>query len=155
MLTKINYENSLEKKSTVYIDVRTPAEYEESTIPGSVNIPVFSTQERKKIGTVYKNESPAKARMLGVEILSPKIPAIIKKIKKIKFGYNYVIIFCSRGNLRSESIVKFCELAGLKVFQLEGGYKAYRHFILDELDDYQLQNQLYLKILLHFLLAFD
>lgn len=142
MISKINYEQALQKKSKIFIDVRSPAEHEESTIPGSVNIPVFSNQERKNIGTIYQKESPARARMRGVEILSPKIPSILKKIKQYKKKYNYVIIFCSRGNLRSKSVVRFCELAGFKVYQLNGGYKAYRRFILDELENYQLESKL-------------
>ena len=142
MLSKISYDQALQKNSKIFIDVRSPTEHKESTIPGAINIPVFSNKERENIGTIYQKESPARARMRGVEILSPKIPSILKKIKKYKKKFNYVIIFCSRGNLRSESIVRFCDLAGFKVYQLKGGYKAYRHFILNELENYQLKCKL-------------
>lgn len=141
-MDKITYDQSLNKNSVIYVDVRTSKEYKESTIPGAVNIPVLNNEERKIIGTLYNNESPAAAKMKGVELVSPKIPELVKKIKKLRKKYNYVIIFCSRGNLRSKSLVTFADLAGLKAFQLKGGYKAYRHFILDELQNYNLNNEL-------------
>ena len=139
-MDKITYKESLKKKSVVYVDVRTKAEYEESTIPGAINLPVLNNKERKIIGTIYNKESPATAKMKGVEYVSPKIPRLVKKIKRLRKKYNYVIIFCSRGNLRSKSLVTFSDLAGLKAFQLKGGYKAYRHYILDQLKDYKLKS---------------
>lgn len=141
-MDKITYEESLKKDSLVYVDVRTPKEYNESTIPGAINLPVLNNDEREKIGRIYHKKSPAKAKMTGVEYVSPKIPDLIKKIRDLRANYNYVVIFCSRGNLRSESIVTFTELAGLKAFQLKGGYKAYRHFILDQLENYKFKPEL-------------
>lgn len=140
-MDKITYKESLNKNSVAYVDVRTSKEYNESTIPGAINIPILSNQERKIVGTIYNNESPAAAKMKGVEFISPKIPKLVKKIKELRHKYNYVIVFCSRGNLRSKSLVTFADLAGLKAFQLKGGYKSYRHFILDQLEDYKLKNQ--------------
>ena len=140
-MDKISYKESLNKNSVVYIDVRTSKEYNESTIPGAINIPILNNKERKIVGTIYNNESPAAAKMKGVEFISPKIPNLVKKIKELRHQYNYVIIFCSRGNLRSKSLVTFADLAGLKAFQLKGGYKAYRHFILDQLENYSLNNR--------------
>ena len=40
------------------IDVRTPAEFAEDHIPGAVNLPVLSNEERVRVGTIYKQESP-------------------------------------------------------------------------------------------------
>lgn len=140
-MDKITYKESLNKNSVIYVDVRTSKEYNESTIPGAINLPILNNKERKIVGTIYNNESPGAAKMKGVEFISPKIPGLVKKIKELRQEYNYVIIFCSRGNLRSKSLVTFADLSGLKAFQLKGGYKAYRHFILDELENYKLDNQ--------------
>ncbi|MGM0438028.1 MAG: tRNA 2-selenouridine(34) synthase MnmH [Bacillota bacterium] len=140
-MDKITYKDSLNKNSVIYVDVRTSKEYNESTIPGAINLPILNNKERKTVGTIYNNKSPGAAKMKGVEFISPKIPELVKKIKELRQEYNYVIIFCSRGNLRSKSIVTFADLAGLKAFQLKDGYKAYRHFILDELENYKLQNK--------------
>jgi len=141
-MTIINYQTLLNKKSVIYVDVRTPDEFAESTIPGAVNVPIFSNKERDEVGTIYTQQSPATARLLAVDLVSPKIPKIIRKIKDLTENYQHVVIFCARGGMRSESIVTFSELAGFKVYKLEGGYKAYRNFILDQLKNYQLKNKL-------------
>ena len=140
-MDNITYTESLNKNSVIYVDVRTSKEYNESTIPGAINLPILNNKERKIVGTIYNNESPAAAKMKGVEFISPKIPELVKKIRELRQKYNYVIIFCSRGNLRSKSLVTFADLAGLKAFQLKDGYKAYRHFILNKLENYKLDNR--------------
>lgn len=138
----ITYQETLTKDSLVYVDVRSPKEFAESTIPGAVNIPVFDNEERDEIGTVYVQESPMKARMLGMELLAPKLLRLVKEIKALTDEYSYVVLFCARGGLRSESIGVITELVGVKLYKLKGGYKAYRHFILDQLEDYELQSDL-------------
>ncbi|OCL26219.1 tRNA 2-selenouridine(34) synthase MnmH [Orenia metallireducens] len=138
----ISYQKLLNKKSVIYVDVRTPTEFAESTIPGAVNIPIFTNEERSEVGTIYTQQSPAAARLLAVDLVSPKIPKIIREIKELTENYQHVIIFCARGGMRSESIATFSELAGFEVYKLEGGYKAYRNFILKELQDYQLTAKL-------------
>ncbi|HEU0282346.1 MAG TPA: rhodanese-like domain-containing protein, partial [Gallionella sp.] len=40
------------------IDVRTPAEFAEDHIPGAINCPVLSGEERIAVGTLYKQVSP-------------------------------------------------------------------------------------------------
>ena len=76
----IDYEKSLELDNSIYIDARTKEEYEEATIPGAVNIELLDFEERKLIGTIYNNQSPKKAKLKGVEIVSPKIPELIAEI---------------------------------------------------------------------------
>lgn len=142
-MRSITYQESLNLDSTLYLDVRTSAEFEEATIPGAVNIPLFNEEERAEIGRVYTKESPAQARMLGVEFAAPKLPRLLKEIKSLTQDYQNTVIFCARGGLRSESIISFCSLIGLSnIFKLEGGYKAYRRFIIDKLEDYSLNSEL-------------
>ncbi len=138
----MTYEECLKENSIIYIDVRTKKEFEESTIPGAVNIPLFSNEEHAQVGTVYTKESDAKARMLAVNLVSPKIPQMLRKIKDLSTRYEKVVIFCARGGMRSKSLITFAELAGIKTYQLTGGYKAYRHYILEELKDYKLKGKL-------------
>ena len=139
----ITYQEALKQESNLYLDVRTPSEFEEATIPGAVNIPLFTDDEREKIGKVYTQESPAQARMLGVELAAPKLPDLLKEIKSLTKDYKNTVIFCARGGLRSESVFSFAELIGLSnIFKLKGGYKSYRHFIMDKLKDYSLDSQL-------------
>lgn len=142
----IDYEESLNLKNKVYIDARTKEEYKEATIPGAVNIELLNQQERKIIGTIYKQQSPKKARLKGVELVSPKLPNLIEKVNKLSKKYYNIIIFCSRGGLRSESLAEFSRLAGIEVYRIEGGYKNYRHYIINKLENYKFKGEI---VLLH------
>lgn len=44
------------------IDVRTPAEFADDHIPGAINCPVLSDEERVQIGTLYRQVSPSRPR---------------------------------------------------------------------------------------------
>ena len=58
------------------VDVRSPAEYKKGHIPGSINIPIFTNQERAEVGTVYKQQSREEAILLGLDIVGPKLRKI-------------------------------------------------------------------------------
>lgn len=131
MLRTIEYEEVLKgfNKPYVFIDVRSPREFEEATIPGSINIPLFSDLEREEIGTVYVKESHEKAKKLGIEIVSRKLPIIYDEFRKIDESNKISIIFCARGGMRSSSIASLLEAIGMKVYKLYSGYKGYRAYI--------------------------
>lgn len=118
----------------VLIDVRTPKEYHDSTIPGAVNIPLFSNKEREKIGTVYKTESIEKAKEIGIEAGSKNLPQMYKKIEELNKKYKNLVFFCARGGFRSSVLVSLLAPLGFHVFKLDGGYKAYRKYMMVDLD---------------------
>lgn len=138
----ITYQKSLDLKNSIYIDARTKEEYQEATIPGAVNIELLDHQERKIIGTIYKQQNPKKAKLKGVELVSPKIPDLIAEVNQLAQEYDNLIIFCSRGGLRSKSLAEFSDLAGIEVHRLKDGYKGYRHYIIDKLDNYQFKGEI-------------
>ncbi|BAI81529.1 rhodanese domain protein [Deferribacter desulfuricans SSM1] len=111
------------------IDVRSPSEYLEDHIPTAVNIPLLDDNERAIVGTIYKKEGSNKAKLKGVEIVSPKIPQFINKIKKLVDNGKETVIYCWRGGDRSEAMCAFAKLAGLNVSKLAGGYKIFRKFV--------------------------
>lgn len=113
------------------IDVRSPSEYLEDKIPGSVNIPLLNDEERAIVGTSYVQTGPREARMLGVDIVSPKLPQFIRSILEVKNNRKMTIAYCWRGGLRSASTVGLVKLAGLEICRLEGGYKAFRNHVND------------------------
>ena len=61
-----------EAKGHLVLDVRSPAEYEHAHIPGAISLPLFSNEERKIVGTAYKQESREKAIKIGLDIFGPK-----------------------------------------------------------------------------------
>jgi tRNA 2-selenouridine synthase len=46
-----------QSKDALIIDVRSPSEYANGHIPGAISIPLFTDEERKVVGTAYKQES--------------------------------------------------------------------------------------------------
>ena len=115
------------------IDLRSPSEYTDGTIPGGFNIPLFSDEERILVGTIYRQNSPEEARKKGIEIVSKKLPDIFDRIEELGSQYKHLIFFCSRGGMRSGSVASFLEALGINAIKLEGGYKAYRNHVLDNL----------------------
>lgn len=122
------HEFLLNPSDALLLDVRSPAEYETGHIPGAVNIPLFTNDERAQVGTEYKQRSPEKALLLGLDIIGPKMSEIIKQVKKYKV--QDVIVHCWRGGKRSQSMAWLLGFAGFNVKYIQGGYKEYRRNIL-------------------------
>lgn len=124
-----NIENLWElQEERLVIDVRTPAEFEKGHIPGAINIPLFSNEERVVVGTAYKQVSPDEALMKGLDFVGPKMTSYIKQAK-IMSSNRKVLVHCWRGGKRSFSMGWLLGIAGFDVMTLKGGYKAYRGFI--------------------------
>ncbi|MBP7274095.1 MAG: tRNA 2-selenouridine(34) synthase MnmH [Saprospiraceae bacterium] len=116
----------------ITIDVRSPAEFERGHIPRSINLPLFSDEERALVGICYKNEGQAPAILLGLEIIGPKMANYVREAINIS-TQKKVVLYCWRGGKRSSSIAWLLQLNGFDVSVIFGGYKAYRQFILHEL----------------------
>ncbi len=108
-------------------DVRTPAEFRQGHFPGAVNIPLFSDDERALVGTIYKKKSPQKAFDEGLRITGPKMVSYVEQARTIA-RENTILLYCWRGGMRSGSLGWLFETAGMKVYLLEGGYKAFRRY---------------------------
>ncbi|MGI6704344.1 MAG: tRNA 2-selenouridine(34) synthase MnmH [Clostridia bacterium] len=117
------------------IDVRSPGEYQRGTIPGAVNIPLFDDEERALIGTLYKKEGTEEAKKRGIEVVSGKLADIYRQIGDVERQGKEMVVLCSRGGMRSGSLVQLLSSLGHRVHQLEGGYKQYRRYVLKSLDD--------------------
>lgn len=113
------------------IDVRTPAEYEHGHIPGAVNIPLFSNEERAIVGTLYKQEGKKPAMLKGMELVSPKFSDYIRQAETIS-NTGTLLVHCWRGGMRSAGMAWLFEWYGFKVFTLQNGYKSFRRMVLDE-----------------------
>lgn len=114
-------------------DVRSPCEFSSGHIPGSYSLPLFSDVERAIIGTVYKQRGHDAAVQLGLEIVGPKLGEMSKSIREVmkKFPEGACRVTCFRGGMRSRSVQWLCQFLGLTAVRLDGGYKAFRHHVLD------------------------
>ncbi len=120
------------QKELATIDVRSPSEYEESTIPGSLNIPLFSNEERAEIGTLYKQVGVEAAKQRGLEIVSAKLPEFIRRFAEVP---GRKAVFCWRGGMRSKTAATLLSLMDIHVYRLLGGYRAYRQWVIGQLEN--------------------
>ncbi|MHB1177392.1 MAG: tRNA 2-selenouridine(34) synthase MnmH [Daejeonella sp.] len=132
MIQTLDILSFLELADTVpVIDVRTPLEYEHAHIAGAHNIPIFSNEERVKVGTTYKKQGREKAILLGFDLSGPKWSGFIIDALEIAPA-KIIMIHCWRGGMRSGAMAWALNLYGFEVYLLEGGYKKYRNWVLSQ-----------------------
>ena len=117
----------------VVLDVRSPMEYARGHWPGSINLPLFSDAERADVGTTYKKEGRRSAIHLGLSLTGPKLSALASALDE-QIGNGPARIYCWRGGMRSASIAWLAGLLDLEPVILEGGYKAYRRWVLEQFE---------------------
>lgn len=129
MQSKLQVEEFLERSSNCpVIDVRSPGEYGKAHIPGAFNLPLFTDEERAKVGTTYKKKGREAAVLVGLELVGPKLQHFVKEALSLKS--DKALLYCWRGGMRSGSMGWLLEQAGIKVSLLSGGYKSYRNYLL-------------------------
>ncbi len=134
MLKTIEINNWLKDyKHLPLLDARSEGEFDWGHIPGAISFPILNNEERKLVGTCYKKEGHDPAVLLGYKLTGPKFHLYIQRAwKEIPKGP--IVVQCWRGGLRSRILGELLSTAGYQVFQLKGGYKAYRNAVLDYLN---------------------
>ncbi len=130
---KINIENFL-KLAEEYpvIDVRSPGEFNHAQIPGAYSLPLFTDEERKIVGTTYKQQSREAAIKIGLDFFGIKMKKMVEEAESLK--NKTVLVHCWRGGMRSGAIAWLLDMYGFKVYTLSGGYKAFRNWVLKQFD---------------------
>ncbi|MCL5056985.1 MAG: tRNA 2-selenouridine(34) synthase MnmH [Actinobacteria bacterium] len=141
MIKNISVEEALGIGGAVIVDVRSEGEYGDTTIPGAINVPLLNNEERARVGTVYKQVSPAAARRLGMELISPKLVEMVNTIESKAVPGKKVILFCWRGGLRSQFVSYVLDLMGFDVYRINGGYKAYRRYVNTYVNESELPHR--------------
>ena len=113
------------------VDVRSPGEFEQGHVPGAVNLPLFSNDERAQVGTAYKQQGRQHAVQLGLELVGLKLPSLAQALLELAEADKTLRLHCWRGGMRSGSMAWLASTLELPVLLLEGGYKAYRRWVLD------------------------
>ena len=117
----------------VIIDVRTPLEFAEDHIPGAVNYPVLSNEERIRVGTLHK-QSAFEAKKIGAALIARNIAAHLEQHWLDKPRNWHPLIYCWRGGQRSGAMTHILRSIGFAAERLDGGYKNYRHHVLAQLE---------------------
>jgi len=138
-ISKLTIEEFLEfAKNNVVLDVRSPAEYSHAHIPGASSFPIFTNDERKIIGTAYKQESREKAIKLGLDFFGKNLVRHVEEAEKIiaahKTATREIGVHCWRGGMRSAAMAWLLDLYGFKAYLLSGGYKSYRGWALHQFE---------------------
>lgn len=129
-VNEINVEVFLSKSiGELIVDVRAPLEFFKGHLPNAINIPLFEDSERAEIGTLYKQQGKDTAVNRGLEIVSPKMISFVDSVKKLSKDKK-VFVYCFRGGMRSNSFAWLMNTSGLDAVIMQGGYKAFRNFVL-------------------------
>lgn len=153
--------------ASLLLDVRSPGEYEHAHIPGAYSLPLFTNDERRIVGTAYKQESREKAIKIGLKYFGPKMVKMVEEVERLRAENQKlnaegerrrpegqgldgtgekdasslpIVVHCWRGGMRSAGVAWLLDLYGFEVRTIRGGYKSYRHWCLRQLSgQYQLQ----------------
>ncbi len=131
------------------LDVRSPGEYKHAHIPGAYSLPLFTDEERKIVGTTYKQQSREQAIKIGLDFFGPKMRKMVEEVESLVVSHKsgvstaiensrlmtydsrLVLIHCWRGGMRSGAVSWLLDMYGFKVYTLVGGYKKFRNYVLD------------------------
>jgi tRNA 2-selenouridine synthase len=148
-VTRISIEQFLQKTALFpVLDVRSPSEFEHAHIPGALSLPLFNDEERKVVGTAYKQQGKQPAIKIGLNYFGVKMRALVEQAEQMipltgnenlqsdwqADDAKTVLVHCWRGGMRSAGVAWLLDLYGFKVFTLEGGYKAYRQWVLAQFE---------------------
>ena len=154
-IQKITIEEFLQlAKQHPIFDVRSPGEYMHAHILNAISLPLFTDEERKMVGTAYKQQSKQDAIKIGLDYFGGKMRCMVEEaeqfcaefyetskkpndVKPLSGGLG-VLVHCWRGGMRSAGVAWLLNLYGFKVYTLAGGYKAYRKWVLAQFEkEYQ------------------
>jgi tRNA 2-selenouridine synthase len=126
---------SLERRADFdeIVDVRTPLEFAEDHVPGAINAPVLSNEERVIVGTLYVQSSAFEATRVGAAMVARNIAQHLETTFADRPRGWRPLVYCWRGGKRSESMAVWLNLMGWQARRLDGGYKTYRRSVLDAL----------------------
>lgn len=123
------------------IDVRSPAEYEEDHMPGAINLPVLSNEERARVGTIYKRQSPFLARKIGGALVFRNAARHIETTLHDHDGGWRPLVYCWRGGQRSGAFAWMLGQIGWRAGMINGGYRTYRRLVKEYLYDTALPHR--------------
>ncbi len=124
------------------IDVRSPAEFAEDHVPGAINCYVLDNAQRAEVGTLYKQVSPFEAKKLGAALISENIGHWLKTHFRDKPKDYRPLVYCWRGGQRSGALATILSRIGWETTIVEGGYKRYRQWVREKIEEIAPQLQL-------------
>ncbi len=120
---------------TPLMDVRAPVEFARGAIPGAVNRPLLSDEERHQVGISYKLDGQNAAIKLAAGLIDDtERERRLTQWKTFADAHPKGALYCFRGGLRSRIVQQWLKDVGVKLPLVDGGYKAMRRWIIDTLE---------------------
>jgi tRNA 2-selenouridine synthase len=123
---------ALLRQAAAIVDVRSPGEFARGAVFGAVNVPLFSNEERAEIGILYRHLGKAPAVQRGLAHVGGRLAEFAGRFEP--YRGRPLLVYCARGGMRSQAVAALLASLGFDVRRLEGGYKAYRNYVLGELE---------------------
>ncbi|MCP4298275.1 MAG: tRNA 2-selenouridine(34) synthase MnmH [Proteobacteria bacterium] len=140
----ITIEETWNQSDIVVLDVRSQKEFLAGSLPNAHNLPLLDNEERSVIGLLYKRCGKGAAIEKGYGILSPKLKSLQQYFLKFSRSQKFVV-YCARGGMRSNVITSLMCQLGYDSWQLVGGYKTFRNWLLKRLDSYEFHHLVVLQ----------
>lgn len=121
------------KQFDTLIDARSPAEFALDHIPGALNCPALDDEERRIVGTLYKQQGAFEARRVGGALVAANLARHLREHFADRPPGWKPLVYCWRGGMRSGSMVTWLRLVGWDAQQVAGGYKRWRQHVIDTL----------------------
>lgn len=115
------------------IDVRSPSEFAQDHVPGAINLPVLSDEERARVGTIYVQEDSFLAKKVGAALVARNAARHIEGPLAEHRGGWRPLIYCWRGGQRSGAFASILSQIGWRAETLKGGYQSYRRLVAKHL----------------------
>ena len=92
------------------LDVRSPSEYAHAHMKNAHSLPLFTDEERKVVGTAYKQQGKQPAIKLGLNYFGVKMTTIVSEVEAMLAASpdpnnKVVLVHCWRGGMRSAGVV--------------------------------------------------
>ena len=118
------------------LDVRAPAEFIKGAFPLATNLPLLNDDERRRVGSAYKQLGQQAAVELGHRLVSgsakeERLAAWQVWHEEHPRGW----LYCFRGGLRSQIVQQWLAAVGVQIARVPGGYKALRHYLLETMEE--------------------
>jgi len=112
------------------IDARSPGEFALDHLPGAVNWPALDDEERRLVGTEYKQVSAFEARKRGAVLVARNIARHLEREAPALARDWQPLVYCWRGGQRSGALALVLGQVGFDVQVLAGGYRAFRRRVV-------------------------
>jgi len=121
---------------TPLIDIRAPVEFAKGAFRNAINLPIMNDEERRVVGIAYKKQGNNAAMKLGHKLVSgtlkeQRVQAWCDAVK----ANPQALLYCFRGGSRSGISQEWLSSVGVDIVRLKGGYKAFRNFLMQEIED--------------------